>query len=148
MTAGLPDAAARLLDARERIAARAVETAVAADPTFLDRYDDLGLRQLLRDAEVYLERIAASVAAKEPDLTARWAEHVATLYRRRGVPMDDLVALGEGLRRAVEAILRPEERTAAHLSIDEANRVFRWHRRLAGDARKRNRILAAIYKGA
>jgi hypothetical protein len=25
---------------------------------------------------------------------------------------------------------------------------FRWHRRIAGDARKRNRLLAAIYKGA
>jgi hypothetical protein len=25
--------------------------------------------------------------------------------------------------------------------------VFNWHRRLAGDARKRNPILAALYKG-
>jgi hypothetical protein len=26
--------------------------------------------------------------------------------------------------------------------------VLKWHRRLGGDTRKRNRILAAIYKGA
>jgi len=25
--------------------------------------------------------------------------------------------------------------------------VFRWYRRLAGDARKRNRLLSAIYRG-
>ena len=25
---------------------------------------------------------------------------------------------------------------------------FKWHRRIAGDARKRNRLLQAIYKGA
>ena len=31
--------------------------------------------------------------------------------------------------------------------IDEAIAVFRWYRRLAGDARKRNPILAALYKG-
>ena len=35
-----------------------------------------------------------------------------------------------------------------HAAIDAANAVFKWHRRIAGDARKRNRLLQAIYKGA
>ena len=35
----------------------------------------------------------------------------------------------------------------ADAAIDEAIKVFRWYRRLAGDARKRNPILAALYKG-
>ena len=33
-------------------------------------------------------------------------------------------------------------------AIDEAVRIFRWNRRIAGDARKRNRILQFFYKGA
>jgi hypothetical protein len=62
--------------------------------------------------------------------------------------MDDLILLCEGLRLAVPAVLAPDERTIADVALDEAVRVFRWHRRLAGDARKRNRLLAALYKGA
>jgi hypothetical protein len=33
-------------------------------------------------------------------------------------------------------------------AIDEAIKVFRWHRRLGGDARKRNALLSFLYKGA
>ena len=35
----------------------------------------------------------------------------------------------------------------AEEALDEATRVYRWFRRLSGDARKRNRIVDAIYKG-
>ena len=62
--------------------------------------------------------------------------------------MNDLINLSEGLRRAIRAILAPAERPIADLAIDEGIRVFRWHRRIAGDARKRNRLLQLIYKGA
>jgi hypothetical protein len=37
---------------------------------------------------------------------------------------------------------------ALDAAIDEAITVFKWHRRLAGDARKRHPLLAFIYKGA
>ena len=37
---------------------------------------------------------------------------------------------------------------ALDAAIDAAIAVFKWHRRLAGDARKRNPLLAFIYKGA
>ena len=36
---------------------------------------------------------------------------------------------------------------AADAPIDEAIAQFKWHRRLAGDARKRNAFLQFIYKG-
>ena len=57
----------------------------------------------------------------------------------------------------VRAVLRRTERAAADpgdrvvvgdLALDAAIKVFKWHRRLAGDGRKRNAFLAFIYKGA
>lgn len=147
LTAGFPEAAERLRANRSRLAARALEAAVDADPTLITRYDDVGLRRLLNDAETYLDRVARSVAGDDPYHASHWAETVAPLYRRRKVPMDDMVALGEGLRRAIESVLTPAEREPAHRAIEEANRAFRKMRRIAGDARRRNRLLAAIYKG-
>ena len=35
-----------------------------------------------------------------------------------------------------------------HAAIDAGIAQFRWNRRIAGDARKRNRLLEFIYKGA
>ncbi|HVA85743.1 MAG TPA: hypothetical protein VNF73_05395 [Candidatus Saccharimonadales bacterium] len=148
LTAGLPDAAERIRASESRIAARALETAIDRDPTLATRYDEAGLRHLLRDAGVYLERIALAVASGNTQYTAGWAEWVAPLYRRRRVPMDDLVNISEGLRRAVGSVLSPEEQLAADAAIDAAIKVLRWHRRLAGDARKRNPILQFLYKGA
>ena len=147
LSAGFPEAAARLGANRSRLAARALETAIFADPTFSTRYDELGLRRLLHDAEVYLDQIALSVAGDDPHHALHWAETVHPVYRRRKVPLDDVIALGEGLRRAVESALSPVERVPADRAIDEANLIFRKMRRLGGDARRRNPILAALYKG-
>ncbi|HEU4572052.1 MAG TPA: hypothetical protein VFR93_05150, partial [Candidatus Limnocylindrales bacterium] len=134
--------------ARPRLAARALEIAVSLDPTLTDRYDELGLRRLQRDAETYLERIALAVAANDPSFASQWAEWVVPTYRRRKVPMDDLVTLSEGIRGAIPGVLAPYERPGADAALDAAIAVFRWHRRLGGDARRRNPILAAIYRGA
>ena len=62
--------------------------------------------------------------------------------------MDDLTRFAEGFRAALQAVLGPVEQASANAALDAAIEVFRWHRRLAGDARRRNRILLAIYKGA
>ena len=62
--------------------------------------------------------------------------------------MDDLIKLSEGLRLSVRGYLGPDEMTYADRAIDKAIATFKWNRRLAGDARKRNPILAFIYKGA
>jgi hypothetical protein len=61
--------------------------------------------------------------------------------------MDDLVALCEGLRAALPGVLAPGEMAPADAAIDEAIRAYRWHRRLAGDARKKNAFLQFLYKG-
>jgi hypothetical protein len=148
LTAGLPAAAARLDAARGRLAVRALEIAVENDPTMRDRYDELGLRRLLRDAETLLERVAVSIASGDSEPLRSFADWVAPVYRRRSVPMDDLIGLAEGLRASAATVLAGPEVAALNTAIDAAIERFRWNRRIAGDARKRNRILQAIYKGA
>jgi hypothetical protein len=148
LTAGRPAAAEAIRVARPRLAARALEVAIDTDPTIRTRHDELALRRLLHDAEVLLDQVATAAAAGDVRAVTVWAETVVPLFRRRNVPMDDLVALAEGCRRSLAATLVPGEDDTAQAAIDEAIRVFRWHRRLAGDARRRNRLLHALYKGA
>ncbi len=148
MTAGFPAAAARLLGAADRISARALEIAVAADPTMRERHGDVGLQKLLRDSGGFIERLARSLASADPGFVREWADQVAPLYRRGRVPMDDLIGLAEGLRLATKSVLAPGERGPIEEALDEAVVVFRKYRRIAGDARRRNRILQFIYKGA
>jgi hypothetical protein len=148
LQAGFPDGAARLRAEKSRLAARALEIAVRDDPTFRDRYDEAGLRSLLSDAEVFIERLALCVAGNDPHWLKDFADQTATVYRRRGVAMDDVVRLMEGIRSSARGVLSEAEMVPADAAIDEAIKVFLWYRRLAGDARKRNPILAALYKGA
>ncbi len=147
LQAGFPDAAARLRVNRAVLAVRALEVAVDADPTMRDRYDELGLRNLLRDAEVHVDRLALCVAGNDPHWLKHFADATATVFRRRGVPMDDVVCLMAGLKAAARGVLSAEEMVPAELAIDEAATVYHWYRRLSGDARKKNRIVDAIYKG-
>lgn len=147
LTAGSPDAAARIRVAAPRLAARALTVAFQADPTIRDRYDEAGQRHLLRDAELLSERVALAVAAGDPSPASEYAEWTSIVYRRRAVPMDDLIALCEGLRAAMPSVLAPGELPAAGAALDAAIAVYRWHRRIAGDARRRNRLLQFIYKG-
>jgi hypothetical protein len=145
--AGFPDAAARLMRDHARIGQRALEIAIDRDPDFRVRHDELGLRRLLRDTEIFIERLARSIAANDPEPMRDFADQVVPVYRRRKVSMDDLIKLDEGLRAAAGSFLSGEEAAPMHAAIDAANAVFKWHRRIAGDARKRNRLLQAIYKG-
>ena len=147
LTAGFPDAAARLTNARGRVAQRALETALDARPDMRERYDELGLRKLLRDAELLVDRVALSVASNDPYFARDYAGWTVIVYRRRRVPMDDLVALCEGIRTAAASVLSTTEMQAANAAIDEAIEVYRWSRRLAGDARKKNAFLQFLYKG-
>ncbi len=147
MRAGFPDAAKRVRAAQQRIGARGLEVALQRDPTIRERLGEAGLRALLRDTEVYVERIARALASANPAEASEWADWVAPVYRRRKVPMDDLVTLSEGLRHALAAVLSPDEQVSADAALDEAIATFRWYRRIAGDARKRNRVLTAIYRG-
>ena len=145
--AGFPDAAARLNRNRKRIGQRALEIAIDRDPAFRDRYDEYAMRQLLRDTEILIDRLALSVASNDPLPMREFADQVVPVYRRRKVSMDDLIKLAEGLRASADADLVGDEEAPMHAAIDAAIAVFKWHRRIAGDARKRNRLLQAIYKG-
>jgi transposase len=147
-TAGFPAAARGLRIVRSDLGRRALESTIQGDPTLRERIGETGLAHLLRDTEAWIEAIAQCLEAGDPTLMHAFAEQVVAPYRRRRISMDDLTALAEGFRAALQAVLGPIEQASANAALDVAIEVFRWHRRLAGDARKRNRILQAIYKGA
>ena len=147
LTSGFPDAAARLRAQDLRLATRAIEVASTEDPTYADRIGEAGLRNLLQDATVFIDRLALCVAGNDPHWMREFADQTATVYRRRGISLDDVIKLFEGIRASVRGVLTADELVAADAALDEGIEVFRFHRRLAGDARKRNPILAAIYKG-
>ena len=146
-TAGLPPNAARVHDARDRLAARALEIAIDRDPTLRDRYDAIGFRRLLRDTVALLDRVVDVMATGDTEPARSYAEAIPPMFRRRRVPMDDLVNLVQSIRDAVAAVLPAGEMGLVDAAVDVMVERLRWHRRLAGD-RKRNRLLAAIYKGA
>jgi len=146
-TTGFPTAAERIRAAADRIGARALEVALERDPAFRDRYDEIGLRQLLRDTEIIIDRVALSIAANDPRFVAKWADQTVPIYRRRRVPMDDLVHILEGLRAAIAPFVPGPEATALHAAIEAGIAQARWNRRVAGDARKRNPLLQFLYRG-
>jgi hypothetical protein len=148
MRAGDPAAAAALRSGGARFRARAFQAALDLDPTLGDRYDERVRQELLSDLEAFVDRLVAAVSSGDPHAMATFADLVAVRYRKRKIPMDDLVTLCNGLRRAAGAVVQPDAVPAIDAGLDEAIAVFKWHRRLAGDARKRNPFLAFIYKGA
>lgn len=145
---GLPPSAARVDGARERLASRALEIAIDRDPTIRERYDELRMRQLLRDTVVLVDRVVDAMAEDDPWPAREFAEAVPPAYRRRKVPMDDLINLCRSIGEAIGAILPPSEMASVDAAIDAMVDRFKWHKRLAGDGRKRNRLLQALYKGA
>jgi hypothetical protein len=148
MTAGDTGAAAAIRRGGPRLRARALEAALELDRTFADRHTELTRRALLADLEAFVDRLVTAVASGDPHAMATFADLVAVRYRKRKVGMDDVITLCEGLRRAAAAVVEPGSVPTIDAAIDEAIAVFKWHRRLAGDARKRNPLLAFIYKGA
>lgn len=148
LSAGHPAAAAALRAAHRRLAARALEVAVDADPTFRGRYSDLALRELLADTEALVEQLALALEFGDASRIGILAEQLAPRYRKRAVPMDDVIGIAEGLRAAATTAVAPDAVPALDAAIDAAVAALRWHRRLGGDARKRNPVIAFIYKGA
>jgi hypothetical protein len=148
LSAGSPIAAGEIRASMDRLAARALESAVERDPTLMTRYDELGLRERLHDAALLADRIALSVAAGDPAPAREYADWTAPAYRRKRVPLDDIINLLEGLRAALPSVVDGQADVDANAAIDAAIAVYRWNRRLAGDARKRNAFLQLLYKGA
>jgi hypothetical protein len=147
MTAGFPEAAARLRAAKGQVGARGLEIAIDRDPGLRDRHDEYALRALLRDTDIFIERIASSVAADDPVFVREFADQIAPVYRRRRVSMDDLATIFEGLRSASTTVLAPAEMAVADQAIDAGIKVFRHYRRIGGDARPRNPLLQMLYRG-
>jgi hypothetical protein len=121
---------------------------MALDPTFADRHDELTRQSLLSDLEAFVDRLVTAVSSGDPHAMATFADLVAVRYRKRNIAMGDVITLCEGLRRAAAAVVEPDSIPALDAAIDEAIAVFKWHGRLAGDARKKNPLLSFIYKGA
>ena len=148
LTAGHPADAAVIRAAAPRLAVRALERAIDEDPEFRARYSDLALRELLADTQALAGTLASAVASDDPAVLGALAEQLAPRYRKRLVPLDDVIALCEGLRVGAVAAASPAARVSIDAAVDAAAAALRWHRRLGGDARKRNPFIAFIYKGA
>jgi hypothetical protein len=146
--AGDTTAAAALRSGGARLRARALAAALEANPSMKDRHPEIVIQALLADLEAFQDRLVAAIASGDPHHMATFADLVAVRYRKRKVPMDDVISLCEGLRRAAAAVVEPDAVPTVDAAIDEAIAVFKWNRRLAGDARKRHPLLAFIYKGA
>lgn len=148
LSAGDPAAAATMRSAGPRLRNRALAAAMDLDPTFGDRHGELARAAFLSDLEAFVDRLALAVASGDPRAMATFADLVAVRYRKRKVSMADLVTLSEGLRRATAAVVVPGSQGAVDAAVDAGIEVFKWHGRLAGDARKRHTLLNFIYKGA
>jgi hypothetical protein len=148
LSAGDPSAAALLQRGGPRLRVRALEAAMAMDPTFGDRHSELTRQTLLADLEAFVDRLVTAISSGDPHAMATFADLVAVRYRKRRISMADLITLCEGLRRAGAAVVEPASTPALDAALDEAIAVFRWHGRLAGDAKKKHPLLSFIYKGA
>ena len=144
----LPPAAARVASARDRLAARSLEIAIDRDPTLRERHDEYAMRRLLRDAAVLIDRVVDVLATNDTGPARAFADATPPAYRRRKVPMNDLINLADSVRAAIGATLAQADMGPVDAAVEAMNERFKWHGRIAGDARKRNRLLAAIYKGA
>ena len=147
-TSTLPPTAARVDAQRNRLAARALEIALDRDPTLRDRHDEYALRRLLRDTGALVDQVVNSIAVNDPSPARVYAEAVPPMYRRRKVPMLDLVTLAQAVRDAVAGVLAAADMTPVDAAVEVMIERFRWHARIAGDGRRKNRLLQAIYKGA
>ena len=84
-TAGFPSVVAPLTAQWEQLAGRAIVAAVERNPELRDRVGDIGLRHLMRDAQVVLEKLAESVASGSITPLKSFTEHGTPTWRRRRI---------------------------------------------------------------
>jgi hypothetical protein len=147
MRGAFPEAADVLRAQKLPIAARALEAATTADPTFRTRFGDVALRRLLRDTETLIERVAMCVGSGDTRWLAEYAEWVGPIFRRRGVPLADVAAICEGVRSAATPLLEPDAAAQMGRALDAGIAVFRKNGRIGGDQHKRNALLRWLYRG-
>lgn len=147
VTAGHPEAAARLRRENQRLARVALEATLRLAPDFSTRYDETALRLLLRDYEQHIEQLAKAMETGEDNWVTEYAEWLVPIYRRRRVPMKDFGVLVLGLRDAVANVLSPEEARVADRYFKAWRTRLRRHQPLPGD-HKGNPIVRFFWKGA
>ena len=147
LTAGYTAAAEKLRDNAIRLSAGALEAAMITDASIRARYDEVGLRRLLRDGELLVDRLAMCLECGEVRWLTEYAEWIGPIYRRRGVPLSDLGALCAGIRDTVEPQLGRDEFAVAERSLDAAQTILRNNGRLGGDRHKRNALRKWLYRG-
>ena len=147
LEAGYPAAAASLRAQRVSLAARALEIAADADPSIRRRYDDAGLRALLADGQVLVERLALCVASDDTFFLREFADHSASVFRRRKVAVMDVMGLLEGIRAGARGVLTGDELASAERGVDAAVAVYKRFHQIRGDAREWNPVTSKLYKG-
>ena len=147
VSAGHPAAAARLRTSRARLARLALENTLRAAPRLNDTYDALALRRFLRDYDRHVEQLARAMETGDGYFVTQYGEWLVPVYRRRGVPMKDVIALLGGLRDAAATVLTPAENDLAHGYISGWTDRLQHHRRLPGD-HKGNPVVRFFWKGA
>lgn len=146
-TAGHPDLAHRLRDARRRVPALALQAALRIDPTLPQRHGELALRRILRDYEGHLEQLARALATGEARFVVTYGESIVPVYRRRGIRMNDAATLVRGLEEAAVSVLPGEGAAAVRALMAAWVDRMRHHRRLPGD-HEGDPIARFIWKGA
>jgi hypothetical protein len=146
-TAGMPEAAAKLRANRTHLARTALAATVAKMPDFQSRYDDAALRHFLRDYDRHIEQLARALETGEDVYVTNYGEWLMPLYRRRHVPVTDLMALLAGLQQAAAGVLAPAENDAADEMFKRWAARLREHGRLPGD-HKGNSVLRFFWKAA
>jgi hypothetical protein len=147
MTAGFPEAAGVLSRDRAEIADAALTAVLDHDPEFRDRFGEVGLRQLLADAEVLIGRLAYSVTSGDPRPMADYAEWIDPIFRRRRVSLWDLSVLCMAIRDVAARRVGADAAGAVTEAMDAAIAVLRKNGRLGGDGHKRNALLKWLYRG-
>lgn len=146
-TAGHPDAAERLRASRVRLGRIALEATVRNAPRFSETYDELAMRRFLRDYDRHIEQLARGVETGDPYYTAMYGEWLVPVYRRRGVPMKDVMALVRGLQEAAATVLTPAENEDAQPLFERWLARLKHHQRLPGD-HTGNKVVRFFWKGA
>jgi hypothetical protein len=145
-TAGHPELARRILASRPRLPALALEAALRIDPGLRDRHDELALRRILRDFEGHVDQLARALATGEERYVVMYGEWLVPVYRRRHVPMNDVVTFLDGLRDAVLGIVPAADAGLVREVVGAWTERLRHHRRLPGD-HEGNRLVRFIWKG-
>lgn len=147
VTAGQPAAAARLRASAGRIARLALQSTVRDAQGFAERYDEDTLRLFLRDLEQHVRQLARALETGEDYYVERYAEWLVPIYRRRHVPMADVMAILAGLQSAAATVMTPDEKKFADGLFERWAATLKKHQRLAGD-HKGNSIIRFFWKGA